>query len=295
MPSEDVVFLGPSPSPVPLLIDPSEIRVLECGPFGGLLKTFDKAIIFVIFTLITILAIRFRHRILFLLTGDDTLRLDMFCICHNGCVDSCCCCKSNWPARYLGRWFGVWPHVVQFENFAIGNIPCAEGGIFDKLLPSVARATPTGDLFVELEQGINPTMQTRVQQGSDGKIVHFGDSFSMNMHDSMMEGDINIRVMDQDIVSHDEVCYLTLDPQTVIKLASSQPHVPLRFQLKPAGGSGGKKRGKDKKSLDEMPWIAFSLSLEDTFNNSQTLVRTQKSYMAHPLVDDDGQIIRSAE
>lgn len=117
----------------------------------------------------------------------------------------------------------------------------------------------------------------------------------MNIHDSVMEADIHIRVMDQDVVSHDEVCYLTLDPQTVIKLASTQPHVPLRFQLKSAGGSGAKKRGKDKKSLDEMPWIAFSLSLEDTFNNSQTLVRTQKSYMAHPLIDDDGTIIKPGE
>jgi hypothetical protein len=134
-----------------------------------------------------------------------------------------------------------------------------------------------------------------VQQGSDGKIVHFGDSFSMNIHDSMMEGDIHIRVMDQDVVSHDEVCYLTLDPQTVIKLASSQPHVPLRFQLKPAGGSNTKKRSKDKKSLDNMPWIAFSLSLEDTFNNSQTLLRTQKSYMAHPLIDDDGKRIEHGQ
>jgi hypothetical protein len=282
MPYEDGAFLGPAPAPVPLLIDPSEIRVLECGPFGGLIKTFDKVIILIIFTLVLILAIKYRRRILFLLTGDDMIRLDIFSCCHNPCIDSCCCCHANWPARYIGRFFGVWPHVVQFENFAIGNIPCSEGGFF-------GLGTKTADLFIELEQGINPTMQTRVQQGSDGTIAHFGDSFSINIHDSMLEGDIKIKVMDQDVVGHDEVCFINLEPKTVIRLASEKPHVPLRFQLKKSGGSGAKKR--DKPKMDEEPWVAFSLSLEDTFNNSQTLLRTQNAYKAHPLVDETGKII----
>ena len=44
-----------------------------------------------------------------------------------------------------------------------------------------------------------------------------------------LEGDIKIKVMDQDVVGHDEVCFINLEPKTVSQLAQHMHTVSLHY------------------------------------------------------------------
>merc|ERR1719247_953269 len=89
------------------------------GLFGGYLKTF----VAVIFALVMIVVVKMRRRILFLLTGDDKLRVNQFCCCTNSCISAVCCCFPNSPTRYVATYFGMYPLAVTLEDVVIGNIP----------------------------------------------------------------------------------------------------------------------------------------------------------------------------
>lgn len=265
-----------APGPAPAWEEPwesAEPREL-LGIFGGWLKTFDKIVVALIFAVLTMLVISYRKRVLFLLTGDDTLRVNQFCCCTNSLIQFLCCCgfKFN-PMRSIAQGFGFWPVQITIRDIKIGNIPIEPDGIVSMLpLPAVIAPAKTADLYVEIECGINPVMNTRVVT-DDGDIVDFGDTFTLNIHDSKLESDIHFKVMDQDIVAHDEIAYLTMDPQTLIGFAKEKPGQQLRFQLKKVEGSGKKKR--KSKSAEQEPWIAFNVEYSH-HNEPNTLLRTRR-------------------
>jgi hypothetical protein len=270
--------------------DSAEPRQLV-GLFGGWLKTFDKIVVAAIFAILTMLAISYRRRILFLLTGDDTLRVNQFCCCTNSCIQFLCCChwKIN-PVRFTAQQFGFWPLQITIRDIKIGNIPIEGDGVVSMVPIISAFAQKTADLYVEIEHNINPVMNTRVVT-DDGDIVDFGDTFTLNVHDSALESDVHFKVMDQDIVAHDEIAYLTLDPQTLVRLARDKPGEPLRFQLKTVEGS--KKKKRKQKDAKQEPWISFALAISAN-NDPNHLLATRASLPTwKETMNQDGVLLAS--
>jgi hypothetical protein len=203
-----------------------------------------------------------------------------------------CCCWPGFPCFGATRWaashLGFYPVTVTLEDIVIGNIPLEGDGVLS-MIPGISNlVSKSADLYVEVECNINPVLSTRVET-SNGEIVNYGDTLSLNIHDSWLESDVHFRVMDMDVVAHDEVAYLSLDPKTLIHLAHTKDG-PLRFQLKMAGGSDKKKR---KVSPDAVPWISFTASISQNNDSGKRKLRYEH-LRTHPVLTDEGNVLNAA-
>jgi hypothetical protein len=286
------------------------------GFFRDPIKFIDKLLIFLAILLGVGVCCAARKRILFLATGDDTIRLSAFDIIRaftracafSGCAGTMYCVYYGWNGKYFfaaltitaigftftclgtkrfggssiccnaGQGMGLIPYIVRIEEICVGNIPVGSPGVMSSI-PILSALAPgeTADIFVELDLGINPTMSTRVVEGSNGECVYFADTFNVNCHDSALEGDLRIRVMDQDVVGHDELAYVNIEAKQLIAMARDRRmhgaggvRVPLSF----AGSSSSKKRvkpGQTKMATRSSradpnfgePWLGMKVSIDD--------------------------------
>lgn len=167
---------------------------------------------------------------------------------------SCCgCCHNNCIVQSCGRFFGVDYLVIQMDEIRVGHLPYG------------------GDLYVHIAAGINPDFNTGCILRSSGEFCEYDEVFNLNLR--KFDGDVIIKVMDQDILAHDEIGRVEMDSSDVIRLARRNKSGQIyRFDLKLPGKSAAeRKSGKGPRGVQ--PYIAMRIT-DVTHETEQTRGRS---------------------
>merc|ERR1739848_87562 len=101
-------------------------------------------------------------------------------------MGSCCgCCYNNCFVKWCGRCVGVDYLVIQVDEIRAGHLPHG------------------GDLFIQIEAGTNPIFRSGCILRSHGDFCEWNEVFTLNLR--KFDGDVEIKLMDQDMLCHDEI------------------------------------------------------------------------------------------
>eukprot|EP00746_Dinoflagellata_sp_MGD_P003030 gnl/MRDRNA2_/MRDRNA2_105906_c0_seq1.p1 gnl/MRDRNA2_/MRDRNA2_105906_c0~~gnl/MRDRNA2_/MRDRNA2_105906_c0_seq1.p1 ORF type:complete len:323 (+),score=45.41 gnl/MRDRNA2_/MRDRNA2_105906_c0_seq1:131-1099(+) len=167
---------------------------------------------------------------------------------------SCCgCCHNNCCVKACGRCLGVEYLVIQMDEIRLGHLPFG------------------GDLYLNVSAGTNPEFCTGCILRSSGEFCEFEEVFNLNLRH--YDGDVVIKVMDQDMLSHDEIGRVEMDASDFIRLARrNKTNQIYRFDLKLPGKSAAEKKTRSGKR-GVQPFIALRI-VDVTGETEQTLGRT---------------------
>mmetsp|Transcript_112115 Transcript_112115/g.361990 ORF Transcript_112115/g.361990 Transcript_112115/m.361990 type:complete len:485 (+) Transcript_112115:135-1589(+) len=215
----------------------------------------NQLLMLAIMTVGVVVVFKFRHRVLFLLTGSDRVHLDIngtlwfvFCRCGNSCNGDwtkyvslvlCCCCESlrgRNLKRILGQALGLVPVPVRITNIVVGDLPTYY----------------EGDFYVSIEAGAGPVHVTSVQTDSDPKVVQFPDPMIIRVRYSMTQQPIRFSVKRLLALGSEELCEVYLHPMQLGSWVFQQKP-PMRFKMEPMN------RGE---SFAFPPWILMELTSE---------------------------------
>lgn len=181
-------------------------------------------------------AYKFRARILMLLFETEEIKLSWQDVVWTilSCGGVC------WPLEPLGRWLGLAYIAVEISEIQLGHLPSS------------------GDVFVVIDISTNPLMNTRTINQSDGVFMRFKELFKVNVRKT--DGPCVFKIMDQDILVHDQIAQVELNAWEFCNLAKQGSKTGksgyYRFDLQ-----HGEKRTKHAKGKHDgmRPYIAMRL------------------------------------
>lgn len=155
-----------------------------------------KDMVFMLCLIITIaLMYKFRSRILMLLFETEEIKLSWQDIVW-WCLS---CCHMCWPLEPLGRAVGLTYISVEISEIQLGHLLVG------------------GDVYVSIDIGTNPLLNTRTINKSDGVFLRFKESFKVNVRKT--EKPCIFRIMDQDVLMHDQIAQLEINAWEFVNLA----------------------------------------------------------------------------
>jgi len=200
------------------------------------------------------LVVRYRDRVLFLITGDNQVHVDLnsslwifFCTCCRQCSGEwtkyvsyvCCfCCptmRGRNLKRMLGQTVGVVPIPVQISNIVIGDLPMYT----------------TQDLILSVEVGHMPAQITSTAEDARPKVVQFPDTLLIRVRRSVAEGSVRFCVKAVHAFGCTELCECYINPIILVQWSRMQ-RGPRRFRMDPI----------DRHRSDALfpPWLLIELN-----------------------------------
>eukprot|EP00746_Dinoflagellata_sp_MGD_P162878 gnl/MRDRNA2_/MRDRNA2_90624_c0_seq1.p1 gnl/MRDRNA2_/MRDRNA2_90624_c0~~gnl/MRDRNA2_/MRDRNA2_90624_c0_seq1.p1 ORF type:complete len:488 (-),score=91.70 gnl/MRDRNA2_/MRDRNA2_90624_c0_seq1:9-1472(-) len=155
-----------------------------------------KDLIFMLVVVVTVCVMyKFRGKILMLLFETEEIKLSWQDI-----VWSCLsCCHLCWPLEPLGRAVGLTYISVEISEIQLGHLLVG------------------GDVYVSIDIGTNPLLNTRTINKSDGVFLRFKESFKVNVRKT--EKPCLFKIMDQDVLMHDQIAQLEINAWEFVNLA----------------------------------------------------------------------------
>jgi hypothetical protein len=163
---------------------------------------FEKGIAILqglVFMLVLMVALglmyKFRSRILMLLFETEEIKLswqDVVWACLS-------CCHLCWPLEPLGRAVGLTYQTVEVSEIQLGHLLVG------------------GDVYVCVDIGTNPLLNTRTINKSDGVFLRFNEVFKVNVRKT--ERACKFKVIDQDVLMHDQIAQLEINAWEFVNLA----------------------------------------------------------------------------
>jgi len=205
-----------------------------------------------------ILVIRNHRRVLFLLTGEEHVRLqvaDAFwvacCRCGGFCdgewtryLSHACCfwhkgLRGANLKRGLGQMLGILPIPIRVSNIVVGDLPTHAN---------------TSDFYVSIEVGTNPHQITSVAEDFNPKVVHFSETMTLRVKFTPLESNIRFVVKELGTLGSSELCECYINPMLMMKWRYSQKG-PMRFRMEPL------ERNQDG-VFPIPPWILLDIGAE---------------------------------
>lgn len=157
---------------------------------------FMKDAVFLIgFVIALALIYIFRSRFLMLLFDTEEIKLSW-----QDVVWTCLSCGHYcWPLEPLGRALGIAYQTVEISEIQLGHLLVG------------------GDVYVQIDIGTNPLLNTRTINKSDGVFLRFNSIFKVNVRKT--ENPCVFKVFDQDVLLHDQIAQLEINAWEFVNLA----------------------------------------------------------------------------
>jgi hypothetical protein len=170
------------------------------------LKFFTRILQSVIGIIILLILYKGRRRILYLLTGDEYIRASW---------RDCFCCKALAVCPPLYRMLGLRVIPVRIIGMTLDLSPASKNAS-----RSTTRELGSNlELFFRIDNGNNPTKSTRVKSGKAGMRIVYTDEFEFNVREG--GGNMIFYLMEQDVMFHDSMGTVSIDPETVVYMAKT--------------------------------------------------------------------------
>jgi hypothetical protein len=159
--------------------------------------SFIQSVIFMLMFLIGVaLMWKFRSRFLMLLFETEEVKFSW-----QDLVWSCIsCCGVCWPLEPLGRALGLAYQAVEISEIQLGHLLIG------------------GDVFVSIDIGTNPLMNTRTINKSDGVFLRFNETFRVNVRKT--DAPCLFKVIDQDVLISDQIAQLEINAREFVNMAT---------------------------------------------------------------------------
>jgi len=219
-----------------------------------------------------IVAIRYHRRVLFLLTGEEHVRIQIadacwitFCRCGGfcdgewtRCVSAVCCfwhkgLRGANLKRILGQMLGILPIPIRVSNIVVGDLPTHSN---------------TSDFYVSIEVGTNPNQITSVAEDFHPKVVHFNETMTLRVKFTPMESNIRFVVKELGTLGSSELCECYINPMLMLKWRYLQSG-PMRFRMDPC-----ERHGDGVFPLP--PWILLELGVEQEWMPETPKIRVME-------------------
>lgn len=249
-----------------------------------------KGVTLLLMLLVSILVLTYRHRVLYLLTGDANVHADVHSVLWQS-ITCCRMCTGEWTkyisallcfwvpsmrGRNLKRMFaqaaGILPVPVRITNIIVGDLP----------------ASGTGDFYVAIEVGDSPMQITSVAEDSAPKVVQFEETLIIRVRHSPMSRAIRISVRELHTFGNTELCECYISPLSIAQWRYRQTG-PIRIRMEPLNRS---------LHFSFAPWILmelmaqpemgtpeafrvpsrFEVEITDTVTGKQTRVTDAKTF-----------------
>jgi len=235
------------------------LLVAMCMPapvqaFTDPVTSLNSYLMLILMVVALFLVIRYRDRVLFLITGDNQVHVDLnsslwifFCTCcrqcsgeWTKCVSYVCCfpcptMRGRNLKRMLGQAVGVVPIPVQISNIVIGDLPMYT----------------TQDLILSVEVGTMPPQITSTAEDARPKVVQFPDTLLIRVRRSVAEGSVRFCVKAVHAFGCTELCECYINPIVLVQW-SKMSRGPKRFRMDPI----------DRHRSDALfpPWLLLELN-----------------------------------
>jgi len=235
------------------------LLVVACltGPVQALtdpVTTINGYLMLVLMVVALFFVIKYRDRVLFLITGDNQVHVDfnsslwiVFCTCCRQCTGEwtkcvsyvlCFPCKSlrgRNLKRMLGQLLGVVPIPVQISNIVVGDLPMYT----------------TQDIFLSVEVGTTPAQITSTCEDARPKVAQFPDTMLVRVRRSIAEGHVRFCVKAVHAFGCTELCECYINPMILVQWSNMQ-RGPKRFRMDPI----------DRQRSDALfpPWLLMELN-----------------------------------
>merc|ERR1719171_3421239 len=219
-------------------------------------KQVNEGLVFVLISVLLLLAWKYRDRIIFLFTGDDRLHFGVLDLVWFWCCRCAGCCDGEWTrmitcwcghinlVKEFGRKVGLVSVPIEIQNIVAGDIP------FNK----------KGDFYLTVECGDNPPMSTSIAENCDPTVIHLATVIEARVRDSPLENQLRFVVKELNIFGSDELCELRLNAQKVHEWLRKDSGKIRRFQMTAMD------RSSDFRSP---PWLAMEFHYKDEFRGKQ--------------------------
>lgn len=159
--------------------------------------SFIQSVIFMLMFMIGVaLMWKFRSRFLMLLFETEEVKFSW-----QDLVWSCIsCCGVCWPLEPLGRALGLAYQAVEISEIQLGHLLIG------------------GDVFVSIDIGTNPLMNTRTINKSDGVFLRFNETFRVNVRKT--DAPCLFKVIDQDVLISDQIAQLEINAREFVNMAT---------------------------------------------------------------------------
>jgi len=155
-----------------------------------------QGVVFMLMLIIACLLIwKFRARILFLLFETEEVKMSW----QDVVWAALSCCHVCWPLEPLGRAVGLTYQAVEISEIQLGHLLVG------------------GDVYVGIDIGTNPVLNTRTINQSDGVFLRFRESFRVNVRKT--DKPCVFKVIDQDVLMHDQIAQLEINAWEFVNLA----------------------------------------------------------------------------
>lgn len=238
-------------------------------------QEINQLLIFLLAVLLLGAAYKYRHRVIFLFTGDDRIHMGFLDFIYFWCCRCGGICDGEWTRRFsqdginlkqeAGRKLGVVSIPVLVTNIVAGDLPFKGAG----------------DFYLTVEVGDNPPMSTAVTENTTGKVVHFNQPLVCRVRDSVLENQIRFVVKELNIFGSQEVAELRLSPVRFCEWVRVRPNKVMRFQLEPMDTSF---------DSDKPAWLAFELEQSQQWRGSEKFkvhLKDQETGMFHTVTSKE--------
>lgn len=165
------------------------------GELKDTVGVVQGALFMLMLTVALVLMYKFRARIFFLLFETEEVKLSW-----QDVVWSCLsCCHVCWPLEPVGRALGLTYQTVEISEIQLGHLLVG------------------GDVFVSIDIGTNPLINTRTINQSDGVFIRFKEAFKVNVRKT--DKPCMFKVIDQDVLMSDQIAQLEINAWEFVKLA----------------------------------------------------------------------------
>lgn len=247
------------------------------------LELANEWLLFAVLVVAVTIVIYYRHRFLFLVTGDDRIHADVHSTVWSA-LTCCRLCTGEWTRyvsvclcfwhkglrgrnlkRALGQTFGLVPIPIRFSNIVVGDLPAAS----------------CGDFFVAIEVGECPVQITSIAEDANPKVVQFEETLIVRVRNSPAEFSIRFSVRQVNTFGCKELCECYISPTAVVSWAdggccsrreTSSSHAsfcclktarqrgPMRFKMEPLN------RGLH---LNFPPWILVEILSQPEYGTAR--------------------------
>lgn len=234
---------------------------------------------------------RYRDRVIYLFTGDDRLHIGALDLIWFWCCRCGGFCDGEWTRKIsgncgggnlktkLGRKLGILSIPVEVSNIVAGDLPFSG----------------KGDFYLSVEVGENPPMTTSITENCSAKVVHFGQTLTVRVRESILENQIRFVVKELNVFGSQDIAEIRFQPMRFCDWLRRRPHKVMRFQMD----------NIDSSHDSATPaWIAFELGpqaeyrgtsrftvhLKDTITGKFDHMKSREFKYAYKLIDRTGEL-----
>lgn len=207
-------------------------------------KTIEELAATAALIVVILLLIKYRDKVLILLTEDDRIHTDVldtfnFC-CFKSCGLRCfhcpdwCCwqrCAGWSPLQPIASHLGFGGCLIEVSNIVVGDLPPWRGYIAG----TFSGTSRPADYYLEFRTGSSPPQATAVAEAKMNKRIHFPEKIILKIRDNPLEEMVYVKVQRLHFLGSYEVCEQAFNAQTIIDWAEkARPEEELkRFQMRP--------------------------------------------------------------